>query len=157
MNITAEELDAWKKEIDRQDEFLLKHDWKKSSDGWISPDDKYHSVNDAYCHLIDRLLLKDGWKYITHISETTFGLHEGKINKNKRFQSPYTGKSYCFLEALAIYEERLLESDFPNGFNKFSVAVNSLVLTEEVLHTQYVKIDDKMFMKIKDGPILYEI
>jgi hypothetical protein len=159
MFITAEQIDAWEKELDKQDNLLLEHSWEKVENGWKSPDGVFHSHDCAYDHLIDRLLLEQGWKRVTLCSEVTFGFRAGRIDKTARRQSPYTGRVYNFLEAMAIYEGWLLENEFPLKFNKFSVAINQALpnFKGDVIHVFYTKEEGRLFLRLKDGEILYEL
>lgn len=158
-NLSSEEIDTLEKELIKQEEYLLKHSWCKTNEGWISPDKKFHSYDEAYDHLIDRLLIQNGWEKILHVSEITFGLHEGKIFEHVMRQSPFSKKIYNFLEAVSIFEGKLLESDFPKGFNKFTVILNQALpnFSENVFYTQVIKENGKLIRKIKNGKALYEI
>jgi hypothetical protein len=93
------------------------------------------------------------------ISAVSFGFRAGRIDKTARRQSPYTGRVYNFLEAMAIYEGWLLENEFPLKFNKFSVAINQALpnFKGDVIHVFYTKEEGRLFLRLKDGEILYEL
>lgn len=158
-NVTDEEIVAWEKELLRQDNLLVEHSWRQVEGGWLSPDDVFHSYASAYDHLMDRLMIQGGWKRILHVDEITFGLHEGDISERGMRQSPHTKRLYNFLEAVAIFEGNILESEFPEGLCRFSASLNQALsdFSADTIYTQTVKENGKLLKKIKDGPVLYEL
>jgi hypothetical protein len=139
MNLTVEEIEVFKNEFKKREQFLLDHGWQlieklvKDTSGkevkaklWHDTvRDKRYPYSEGYDQLTMIILRENSWGAIKEILH--LGKNKDRIETWGRFQSPLSGRVYSFLEAQSIMENNWSESIFPDGCSEKTRLRNSLI------------------------------